>query len=989
MMGTVSSSLRRPLVGRSAELAELTALTGVVADDAPPMSVLLAGDAGVGKTRLLAELRDAAASANVQVLVGHCLDFGDSALPYLPLIEIFSRLASAAPTSRDTVIAAHPAVQRLTGVRRLGDEPDQAAQPDRAELFEAVHGAFEDLASEAPVLVLIEDVHWADQSTRDLLTFLFTRGFTNPVSIVVSYRSDDLHRRHPLRTVSAEWSRLPGVTRLQLDPLSDDAVRMLVRTIQPGHLSARSVNAIVQRAEGNAFFAEELVGVAESRGTALPEDLADLLLVRLDRLDDNGRSVVRAASVAGRRVSHALLSYVVDLSPGDLDVALRTAVEQNILVAVGADGYGFRHALLSEAVYDDLLPGERVRLHAAYVAALSQAEIPGTNAELARHARAAHDLPTAIRASIAAGDDAADVAAPEAALHYELALELVADRTREGAPGGDVDVVELTAKASESVIASGKPHRAVDLVLDQLRQLGAGAPDQDRARLLLALASAALLSETEVNALDVTTEALELVPVDPPSELRAELLSMHARANSMHGRDDVASKWARKALELSDALHLTRVAASATTTLARLEERAGSPESAVRGLEKAILQARADGDIGTELRARHGLGTIYFEAGELAAAQETYLSAGGRAREVNRPWAPYGLESRVLAGLAAYIAGDWDAARSIVDVSSESPPAYAEAMLQSLTVQVAAGRGDYAALALIPSIRRWWEKEAVIGFLSGGGAIDLHGDHGDLDEAIAVHDDLVEVVARMWDDQLFRARTRIGALLLGQLASAAGSATAEVRASLVARGDRLADIAERAFLLETPGHRPTGPEGVAWRARARAEHARLRWLADLDPPPEADLVDWWQTAVEEMARFGHVFELARSRVRLGTVLRAVGDTAGARTALDLARASAHRLQAAPLLTELRGLGSPTGPARPRDTRREQDLTPREIEILSLVTEGRSNGEIARRLFISSKTVSVHVSNILAKLGVGGRTEAAAVARREGLLPGAD
>ncbi len=988
MIETVSSP-RRPLVGRSVELAELSTLTGVVADDAPPMSVLLAGDAGVGKTRLLAELLAEARRAEVQVLVGHCLDFGDSALPYLPLIEIFSRLAADAPVSRDTLVAAHPAIKRLTGLRRRGDQPDPTAQLDRAELFEAVHGALEDLATEARVLVVIEDVHWADQSTRDLLTFLFTRGFDHSVSIVASYRSDDLHRRHPLRTVSAEWTRLPGVTRLQLEPLSDEAVRVLVRSIQPGHLSARSLHAIIERAEGNAFFAEELVGAAESRGSALPDDLADLLLVRLDRLDDNGRAVVRAASVAGRRVSHALLAHVVDLGPAELDVALRTAVEQNILVAVGPDGYGFRHALLSEAVYDDLLPGERVRLHAAYVSALSQADIPGTNAEMARHARAAHDLPTAIRASIAAGDDAADVAAPEAALHYQLALELVADGTREGAFPPDVDVVELSAKASESVIAAGKPHRAVDLLSDQLKQLGPETSDHDRARLLLALASAALLSETEVNALEVTTEALDLVPVDPPSELRAELLSAHARANSLHGRDDVASKSACKALELADALHLNRVAAAAATTLARLEERAGSPDTAIRGLEKAILQARADGDIGTELRAQHAMGTVYFEAGELGSALETFRTAAHRAREVHRPWAPYGLESRVLAGLTAYISGDWDAALSIVDISSESPPAYAEAMLQSLAVQVAAGRGDRTVLALMPSIRRWWEKEALIGFLSGGGAIDLHGDHGDLEEAIAAHDDLVVVISRMWEDDLFRARTRIGALMLGQLANAASSASGAVRANLVARGDRLADLAEQAFLIESPGHKPSGPEGVAWRARARAEHARLHWLTDIDPPSESDLIATWQAAVAEMATFGHEFELARSRVRLGAVLRAAGDTAAARATLDLARATAHRLRAEPLLAELRGLGSPTGSGRGRHDRREQDLTPREVEILALVAEGRSNAEIGRRLFISAKTVSVHVSNILAKLGVGGRTEAAAVARREGLVPGQD
>src|SRR5690606_18456009 len=223
-----------------------------------------------------------------------------------------------------------------------------------------------------------------------MISFLFGRGFDTPVTLVVSYRSDDLHRRHPLRGVVTEWGRIPGVERLHLDTLPDADVRALVRSTHqaqaPGtELPENRVLEIVRRAEGNAFFAEELLEASELDGANLPAELADILLLRLERLDASGQALVRAAAVAGRRVSHDLLAAVVGLSDGELDSALRASVEANVLVPDGS-AYAFRHALLAEAVYDDLLPGERSRLHRSYVKALSGGGALGAAAELARHA---------------------------------------------------------------------------------------------------------------------------------------------------------------------------------------------------------------------------------------------------------------------------------------------------------------------------------------------------------------------------------------------------------------------------------------------------------------------------------------------------------------------------------------------------------------------------------------------------------------------------
>ena len=344
---------RSPLIGRADELDSLSREIGLIGtsgtdrarsskqsrtpDQAHSAAVLLGGDAGLGKTRLLSELRTRAVEAGWRVAVGHCLDFGDSALPYLPFSELFGTIARDEPAVADALIAAEPALARLMPGHRMIDTSERAAtgasssaqdssdRLGRGDLIDAVHGALGLLAEQQPLLVLLEDIHWADQSTRDLLTMLFTRPMAGRVAIVASYRTDDLHRRHPLRASAAEWSRLPQISRLTLRPLTSKDVRTLVRSLHPGPLPEMEVRRIVARAEGNAFFAEELVAAAGDGGRMLPTDLADLLLVRLDRLDESTRQVVRAASVAGRRVSHALLAAVV--ADRNFDEALRPAVD--------------------------------------------------------------------------------------------------------------------------------------------------------------------------------------------------------------------------------------------------------------------------------------------------------------------------------------------------------------------------------------------------------------------------------------------------------------------------------------------------------------------------------------------------------------------------------------------------------------------------------------------------------------------------------------
>ncbi len=453
---------------------------------------------------------------------------------------MLGRLDAELPEVVQRIADAHPAMARLQPGRRVlasgSGGRAEGEMVDRADLFAAVHALLEAVAEVSPVLLVIEDCHWADQSTRDLLSFLFSRPFEGPVAVVASYRSDDLHRRHPLRRQVAEWSRLRNVGRVVLAPLGDDQVRLLIATLTPTQMAEHALGAIVRRAEGNAFFVEELVGAASGPDSWVPDDLADVLLVRLDRLGDEARHVVRVASVAGRKVAHDLLVAASGLDPAALDEGLRQAVEMNLLVP-GDGTYSFRHALLGEAVYDDLLPGERVRLHQQYAEALREGMGRGTAAELARHARLAHDLDTALDASIRAGDEAMAVAGPdEAARHYEQALALLEDPARRAA--ADVDVSKLAVSAAEALTSSGQPTRAAALLGEQLAALPVDATPSQRARLLSARAETVMLTEfTDVDPIALAQEAVDLLP-DDMAGLRAQVLATQARVLSAYGHYD-------------------------------------------------------------------------------------------------------------------------------------------------------------------------------------------------------------------------------------------------------------------------------------------------------------------------------------------------------------------------------------------------------------------------------------------------------------------
>ncbi|WP_460796559.1 helix-turn-helix transcriptional regulator [Nocardioides pacificus] len=975
------------LVGRDAELELLSSTLGIRASGrvgrVPVGAVLLGGDAGVGKTRLLTELRDRAVGEGWQVVAGHCLDFADSALPYLPFSEILGRLHDELPAVVERVVAEHPALARLQPGRRMLNVSDgeDGALLERGDLFPAVHTLLEEAAAEAPLLLVVEDAHWADRSTRDLLSFLFARGLGRPgstVGLVASYRSDDLHRRHPLRRQVAEWSRMAGVERIQLEALAARDVRRLVHELHPDPLREADVADIVARSEGNAFFVEELVGATwASGGGGLPEDLVDVLLVRLDRLEDGARTVVRTASVAGRRVSHELLAEASGLPPSALEEALRAAVEMNVLVAVSGDAYAFRHALLGEAVYDDLLPGERVRLHAAYAAALCEQRASGSAAELARHARLGQDVRTALTASIRAGEEAMSVGGPEeAAQHFQQALVLLTD------PGigedGARDVAGLVRQTSDALMAAGHVARAINVIREQLDRLPPEAGPGPRAEMMAALSFGLLITDgDDDDPLEISRRAVELV-AGTADKSRARVLGNHARILEGYRHREEARQVALEALALTEKLAMPRLGSDVRTTLIGIDKH--GPVDQVRdAFEEVIGRAHAAGAVNAELRGLYLLGRLHQDRGEFDEARLVFQRAARRGADAGTPWAPYAFESRFMLGSVLRAAGRWDEVLELTGVADQAPPPLYEAMLAALRATVLAARGDDTALELARTARPFWSAEGLVAITGSSAELEVHERRGDHGAALAVYDEACELLAGMWG-QSFQARLRLSATALGVLAAAAPRLSAEERRTRALDAERLLEDGRRVFAYQRESGITFGPETWAWHSRLNAEALRWRWVAQVDPPTGEEVLAGWRDVERHFAEYGDVLELAKVRTRLAEIMRATGDAVTAREAADLARSAARDLGARPLLDELTSMGSA---ARPVATVGE--LTAREGEILALVAEGRTNGEIGKQLFISTKTVSVHVSNILGKLGAAGRTEAAAIARRTGLL----
>ncbi|MEU9173559.1 AAA family ATPase [Streptomyces sp. NPDC048420] len=967
-------SISAPLIGREDELDRLS---GVLerARGGEARAVLVAGDAGVGKTRLLDEVMGRAAAGGMTVLAGHCVDLGDVGLPYLPFTEVLGVLAGDERFSG--VVSSHPAVERLLGGGSPGDSGG------RLRLFEGIAGLLADLADIAPLLLVLEDLHWADQSSRDLLRFLLSRGIlqraaggvpTHRLAVLASYRADDLHRRHPLRPLLAELVRLPAVERLELRPMGDAEVARLVRALREGPLPDTTVRRIVERAEGNAFYAEELLAATGSGDGGVPSGLADVLLIRFEQLSDTAQQVLRTAAVAGRRVEHDLLRDAVGLPEEELEAALREAIGRQVLVPGDGDTYAFRHALAREAVYADLLPGERARLHGAFARLLDgRGNRAESAAERAHHYRESHDLAPALAASLEAADHALRVGAPAEELrHLEAALDLWSAVEASARPTGEgVDRVRLMLRASAAAAHTGELHRAVSLTRAAMAGVGQEADSELAARVRYTLAGNLMTVDNLTAAFAYSSEALDMIPADPPSRTWVWAAATHVLAARHVGENETALRVARQALARAEEMGVIDAQADLLISLAVLE---GDGRRSVEGrerLRRARELARSSGNAPVEVRALFNLAIGTFESGHLDECLPWITEGLDRARRAGLLSSPYPMEMRYLHLVVLYTLGRWDECVRAASTDAEVLPASGGYRVAP-ALYVALARGDFKAADRARTLLEGpfdWMATLVAGIA--------------LTEAAALRSDAEEAVERM--------RSTVAALtddtgtpphVTVRLAALALSAVADRATDLRLKGDqegarRWADTAtellEPARALAVHGGVPQGPEGQAWLARAEAE-----WTRAVSGPD----VEAWAKAVAAFD-FGDVYEPARCRLRYAEALLAAERREEAAAEARAAREVFARLGAKVLLEQVdelirRGRLADAPPTASLLTAREQD-------VLRLLARGRSNRQIGEELFITGKTASVHVSNILAKLGAASRTEAVAVAYRQGLI----
>jgi len=981
-------------VGRVEELQVLDAARRRAADGEPAV-VLVGGEAGVGKTRLVAELSSRCVADGTRVLVGGCVPVGDGALPYAPIVEMLRALLAdlGADAVRELV---GPSWQELARLLPALGESGSSGQPSRAaqsRLFELVLGLLGRLGDQAPLVLAIEDLHWADRSTRDLLAFLVRNLRRERVLLVLTYRSDEPGQQR-LGPYLAELDRAGRVGRIHLVRLDRAQTAAQLTGILGATPAADLVDGVFGRSEGNPFFTEELFNSVRAGSSELPATLRDLLRGRVHALPEPTRQVLAAVAVAGRRVPHRLLAAVAGLDDGQLDGALREGVASQLLVIKpGEDGYDLRHALLREVVQADLLPGERIRLHGQYAKALAErpalaGALPAVAAaELASHWDAASEPTRALPARVAAGLAAEHAHAfAEADRHYQRALELW-ERVTDPVRLTGLDQVELLTRAAEAAAQTGTTDHAIELLKQALGHMDPTIDPVRAATLLRRLGGHRHTALDHPAALAAYAEAEQLLTAAAPSAEQAAVLADYAHELEAIGRPREAIPLLEEAISVARLVGARAEEAFALTTLAscldspddiersltlhlearRLAEELGNAEILIdtyanlgetlelagRG-QDALVDAREGYQRARQLGLEHAIGS--YVAYQLA----WQLLATGRWAECERlttevlaidSWDAYDLHA--VLGLLLARRGDFAAAHEQLDQARRTAPAADRDPAWAHRAELALWEGDgQAASAAIAEGLRWRTKmepsRALSRFTSPLSALAL----------------------RLAANQAERAAARRAADELAEIQGQAASIAAEL---------------DWLIGMEVPMARHPGVRCDL--LLAQAERSRLEGASD---------PDHWQEAAAAWERLQRPFEAAYARFRQAEALLASGaarEQAGA--ALRTAHHTAVTLGAGPLRREIELLAQ-RGRLRLQQPVDEAamptvsspaaslGLTQRETEVLALVAKGRTNRQIGQELFITPKTASLHVSRILAKLGVAGRGEAAAVAHRLGL-----
>jgi DNA-binding CsgD family transcriptional regulator len=931
MMGGMQIG-RVPLVGRQADLDALRA--EIAAVEAHGRAVVVSGDAGMGKTRLLRDFTEGL-DDGVVVVRGASVDSGSGPAPLTAITDLVRHLVDQLGTEAVRE-AAGPAVDALgVLVPTLADAPG-----DTERLADVVVELFSQLARTHRLVVIIEDLHWSDSTTCEIAARLVRRASALPLFVLLSYRTDDVGRGHPLRPVLAELDRARLLTHRPLARLSPAEVGALATAVHGAPLAAEVLHDIAARSEGIPFYVEEL---ASFSGERLPVSLRDVLLLRYERLDAEARRFTRVLATGGVEVPDPVLRAVFEGDESVLESAVRSAVDAQIVVIRG-DAYAFRHALMQEAVYAELLPTERTRLHTAYAVAL-EAVAPTARvlADIAHHWRAAHVPDRALAAAVAAQRAASGASAwSTAAEAGERALELW-DAVADPETVSGTTRVKLLRRTSAALVSANRNDRALAFA----REAVALWPEEDvvgRADMLGDLATIEFQAGVS-DGVESIEQALAILDDDPRHDVqRAGLLLSSARVHMLNGRQSLGTEVAARAHATAEpaATAGDRLAAEILVQALLIAATCRTTGGDETGLA-LFAQARAQADGFVRAMMRYYIN--YSNSLMLLGRYDDAVAVAREGQEYGRTHvADLGPLVMLQANMieAHIYAGRLRQAEELGGLLPLVEPGLYSAFLRERLVCLAIWRGRIdGAQAALEAARRELDMFGAYEFQTRFG---LAYDLGEL--ALARGD------AR---EALSHARAAWETPAVGVLALPLTAVAARAVAMLRERGED-ADIEPYRAVLGAFAEWPVTP---LWAAVLAAELGEGSWA------PAVDAI-------------GPAYIRAYARVRHGEALLAEGDRTAAREVLTAAASFAEELGADGLVARAREVMTDAGLAgeAPRSV-----LTSREEQVLELVAEGLTNGQIAERLYISAKTVSVHVSAILRKLDAPSRTAAAAIHRR--------
>src|SRR5271166_4532423 len=1000
--------MARPVrfVGREGELSRLLGALGGGA-----RLVLVVGDAGVGKTQFVTEAMDRAAAAGAIVVRGECLPLAGT-LPLFPVADALGELGrleggrllaaalDAAPGYvRDEVGRLLPGLDPGNGTGPAGRDGEWSRErlfAGAAELLAAVAGR-----SPSGVGLVVEDMHWADGETLDFLTFLVRARRRGPVRVVATCRGDEA----PLAEHVAGWlARVradAGTEEIRLGPLSRAEVAGQAAALAGGPVSPQVVDYLYARAEGNAFFTEQLVAAALAGQSGaggglqvpagLPARLAELLAARAGRCAGDARAVLAGLAVAGRSLGEDLLAAVTGLEAGTVRRGLRELAAARLLAEdTSGRGHRPRHALLGEAVAAGLLPGERAVLHERAARAL--AGDPALAAEVAGHWQAAGRPAEELQARVAAAGAAERVFGyAQAAAHWQRAIELGLAQPDAAAAAG-IDSPRLYMRAIDAFFRAGDSVRA-GLAAEEAYRRFVGHPDPGTAAVVRHRAAYFRANDAPANGLPLMEEALRLFEQAPPSSDHADALLDYASIFLLFAEGRVQASVAAldRALEIAEAAGATALIPRILPVIAEGAFVRGQVEEGFAALERGWALARAARDGPALVRLAINESDALLKLAQLQNAADVALRGLDIARQA-------GLEAWEMAGVVAANAaeallalGRTAAAAALIDPLTTMPPDRDRWLAHVNCAEIDLLRGDTGAAA-----ERW---QLIYASPAHRSRVDF-----------AYESAPRAAEAMLWagrpGDALRETRRALAlykapdlTILSGRLLAAGMRACADLAGQARARRDQYAaaDAADAADGLATwveqMGRVPfTGHPFVAtipaWHATWDAERTRVAgpgdpgaWdgaakaWQDLSWPHRAAYA-WWRQAEAQL-------DAGQPAAAAAGPLRAAAAAAGGHAPL-LAQVRALAERARIPLQAPAAAGEPEAPAPARLLTR-YGLTDRELTVLRLLAAGRTNPQIGAELYISASTASVHVSNILRKLGVSGRVQAAAIAERAGLL----